>query len=255
VVLPKPVTVPASQLAWLLTAANLGEPHKVLAPEARWLPPADQEALRQRTDELLTLYGWRDHTGGLDREVAAALAVLCRPQVEHYGWIAHDGHSVGVLAGRIGREAVLAVRQRDSTVCVRSIHPNRLGAELVEQTPPVPAGRGISFTVSAAEVRSTGRDGGQRTTSGVGVRRASPEVRQARRLASLPSMGHGELSVARRDEWGRRQRARRPLRYADTSEGRFVVLFAAGSDQVQVEPAGRAELVRHLARMEGTLSG
>jgi hypothetical protein len=254
-VLPKPVTVPAAQLARLLTDANLGEPHKVIAPEARWLPPAGHEALRRQSAELLTAHGWRDRTGRLDREVGAALAVLCRPQVEYYGWITHTGRTVGVLAGRIGREAVLAVHQDDSTIWICSIHPSRLGEELVQQTPPVPAGRGTPFTVSAAEVRSTTPDGRQRTTSGVGMRRAGPEVRQAQRLARLPSTGHGELSVARRDEWGRRQRASRPLRYTDTSEGRFAVLFTAGDDQVRLEPAGRPELFRHLARREGTLAG
>lgn len=253
-VLPAPAKVPASLLAWLVADANLGELHKTLAPEARWLPPSGHDLLRRQGQELLTEQGWRDRGGKLEREVAGTLTVLCRPQVEYYGWIAHDGQTIGVLAGRIGREAVLAVHQPDSTVWVSSVNSTRLAERLVAQTPDVPAGRGGSFTVSAAEVRASGRDGRQRTPSGVGLRRAAPEVRRARQLAALPSTGHGELSVARRDGLGRRRRSPRPLRYTDTGEGRFTLSLLGDADQVRVEPAGRDDLVRQLTRMEQTLT-
>lgn len=252
--LPAPARVPASLLAWLVADADLGEPHKTLAPEAHWRAPAGHDALRRRTQELLTELGWRDRRGRLEREVAGSLAVLCRPRVEYYGWIAHDGRTIGVLAGKIAKEAILAVHQPDSTVWLTSIHASRLAERLVAQTPDVPAGRGRPFTVSAAEVRATRRDGRQRTPAGVGVRRATTEVRHARRLAALPATGHGQLSVARRDELGRRHRARNPLRYTDTSDGRFTLLFGGGEDQVRVEPAGRDDLVRHLTRMDQALS-
>ncbi|MGB3439326.1 MAG: ESX secretion-associated protein EspG [Actinophytocola sp.] len=246
--LPAPAHVPAALLAWLVADANLGELHKTLAPEARWLPPSGHVAMRRQSQELLTALGWRDRRGNLEREVATALAVLCRPRVEYYGWITHDGRTVGVLAGRTGGESLLAVRQADSTVRLSRIGANRLAERLVAQTPDVPAGSGTPFTVSAAEVRSTRPDGRLRTPAGAGVRRAGPEARRVRRLAALPVGGFGELSVATRDEWGRRRRAAQPLRYTDTSEGRFVLLPGAGDD-VRVAPASRDDLVRHLTRM------
>jgi EspG family len=254
VVLPEPAKVPASLLGWLVADANLGELHKALAPEARWLPSAGHDALRRQGQELLTELGWRDRRGKLDREVAGSLAVLCRPRVEFYGWIARDGDTIGVLAGAIGREAVLAVRQPDLAIWLTSVHSAKLAERLVAQTPDVPAGRGKPFTVSPTEVRATRGDGRQRTLVGVGVRRAAPEVQLARRLATLPTTGHGELSVARRDEVGRRRRARQPLRYTDTSDGRFAMLFTAGKDEVRVEPARRDDLVRHLNLMDQALS-
>lgn len=250
--LPAPVSVSTDLLAWLVADANLGELHKTLAPEARWLPPSDHDELRRRCQELLTELGWRDRHGRLEREVAGALTVLCRPRVEFYGWIAHDGQTIGVLAGRIGKEGVLAVHQPDTTVWLTSVNSTRLAERLVAQTPDVPPGRAKSFTVSAAEVRATRRDGRQVTPSGARVRQAAPEVRQARQLAALPSTGHGELSVARRDELGRRQRSPHPLRYSDTSGGRYILSFV--SDQIRVEPAGRDDLVRHLYRMEQKLN-
>jgi hypothetical protein len=249
VVLPAPARVPAAQLAWLVAEANLGELHKTLAPEARWLPPAGHDTMRREAQELLTALGWRDRLGHLEREVAASLAVLCRPRVEYYGWITHDGRTIGVLAGRTGKEALLAVHQADSTVWLSQTGANRLAERLVAQTPDVPAGSGTPFTVSASEVRATRPDGRRRTPTGAGVRRAGPEVRRTRRLVELPVGGFGELSVATRDEWGRRRRAAQPLRYTDTSEGRFALLPGAGDGEVRVTPAGRDDLVRHLTTM------
>jgi hypothetical protein len=236
-------------LAWLVTDADLGDLHKTLAPEARWLPPVGHDAMRQQTQQLLTTLGWRDRHGHLEREVAASLAVLCRPRVEYYGWITHDGRTTGVLAGRTGKEALLAVHQADSTVWLSQTGAPRLAERLVAQTPDVQAGSGAPFTVSASEVRSTRPDGRQRTPAGVGVRRPGPEVRRARRLVALPVSGYGELSVATRDEWGSRRRAAHPLRYTDTSEGRFALLPGVGDDQVRMVPAGRDDLVRHLTGM------
>jgi hypothetical protein len=253
VVLPAPAEVPAALLAWLVADANLGELHKTLTPEAQWLPPAGHDALRRQGQEMLTELGWRDRHGKLEREVTGSLAVLCRPSVEYYGWIAHDGHTIGVLAGKLGKEAILAVHRPDATIALTSINSTRLAVRLVAQTPDVPAGRGKSFTVSAAEVRATRRDGRLRTPSGVGVRRAGPEVGLAQRLAGLPSTGHGELCVAKRDALSRRHRVPRPLRYTDTSEGRFMMRFLEGEDLVQVVPAGQDDLVRYLAQMEQAL--
>lgn len=250
-VLSTPVTVPVALLAWVVADANLGELHKTVAPAARWLPPDGHDDQRRRGRDLLTELGWCDRHGRLDREVAGSLAVLCRPEVEYYGWIAHGGRTVGVVAARTGKEAVLAVEQGDGVVRLSSVGSGRLAERLVAQAPDIPAGRGRSFTVSAAEVRATRRDGRQRTASGVGLRPAGPDVRDAKRLATLPSTGHGELTVAKRDGAGRR-RAPRPLRYTDTTEGRFS-LTQLDDDQVRVAPAARDDLVHQLVRMDQAL--
>lgn len=246
--LPGPATLPATHLASLLLTANLGEPHKTLAPETRWLPPAELDSVRRETRDLATELGWHDRHGRLDREVAASLAVLCRPQVEFYGWIAHEGRTRGALAGRIGRDAVLAVRDPDETVRLRPIGHDRLPDRLVALTPDVPAGHGPPLVVSAAEVRATRPDGRTHTPAGVGIRRAPPDVRRAYQLATTPSTGHGELLVATSDVTGRR-RTPRALRYTDTTVGRFAVLTETDGDRVRLEPATRADLVRHLAKM------
>jgi hypothetical protein len=253
-VLSASAVVPAPLLAWLVTDTRLGELHKTLAAEPRWLSTGEHDAMRREAGDVLTAMGWRDGTGRLEREVAGSLAVLCRPEVEFYGWITHGEHTVGVLAGRIGKESVLAVRHPDSTVRLSSINSGRLAERLVAQLPDVRPGRGRPFTASASEVRAARRDGRLPTPGGAGMRRASQEVRLAQRLAALPTTGHGELSVARRDEWGRRRRAPHSLRYTDTSDGRFALLFPDGHDQVGVQPADRTWLVRQLYLMEDALS-
>lgn len=256
-VLPAPAKVPVDLLAWLVAEYRLGELHKTLLPEARWYPRTERDALRGRVRELLVVRGWRDRRGELEREVAASLTVLCRPAEEFYGWITRDGDTVGVLAGRIGRESVLAVSHPDGTVGLSTGNSSRLAARLVAQTPDVTAGPGRPFTVSPDEVLSANRGGRQRTPSGVTVRRASAEVRLARRLAALPVSGCGELSTARRDRWGRRHRAEEPLRYVDTADGRIATLVTtvSGRSLTRVEPASRDTMIRTLTHMHRSLPG
>ncbi|WP_291412906.1 ESX secretion-associated protein EspG [Actinophytocola sp.] len=255
--LQAPAKVPADLLAWLVAEYRLGELHKTLLPEAKWFPEAEHDVLRGQAQELLLVQGWRDRHGDLEREVVASLTVLCRPAEEFYGWIARDGDTIGVLAGRIGKETVLAVRHPDGTVWLNNINSTQMAARLVAQTPDVPAGTAKPFTVSPDEVRSTNRSGRQRTPSGVTVRRASAEARLAQRLAALPVSGYGELSTATRDQWGHRHRAEEPLRYADTTDGRVatVVTTVAGQSQVRVEPASRDSMIRILTRMHRSLPG
>ena len=135
--------------------------------------------------------------------------------------------------------------------CGTNINSTRLAARLVAQTPDVPASPGSPLAVSSNELRSTNRSGRQRTPAGVGVRRASVEVRRAQRIAGLPVSGYGELSTAKRDQWGHRYRAEQPLRYADTGAGRIAssVTTVDGQAQIRVEPANREHLIRILKEM------
>ncbi len=256
-VLPAPAKVPADLLAWLVAKYHLGELHKTLLPDAMWYPPAEHDALRGQVAELLLVQGWRDRHGELEREVAASLTVLCRPTDEYYGWIKRDGTTTGVLAGSIGKEAVLAIAHPDGTVWLNNINSTRLAARLVAQTPDVPASPDTPFAVSPDEVRSTNRSGRQRTPSGVTVRRANAAVRRAQRLAASPVTGYGELSTARRDQWGHRHRAEHPLRYADTTTGRIATLTDSTDGQllVRVQPASHDTMIHLLIQMHGSLPG
>lgn len=255
-VLQAPVKVPVDLLAWLVAEHQLGELHKTLVPEARWYPRAEHDLLRGQAQELLLVQGWRDRHGGLEREVAASLTVLCRPVEEFFGWITRNGATTGVLTGRIGKEAVLAVGYPDGMVWLRTIPSTRLATRLVAQTPDVPTSPVKPFTVSPHELRSTSRSGRQRTAAGVGVHRASPEVRRTQQLAAVPVNGFGELSTATRDAWGHRHQAEHPLHYRDTVDGRHTLIMTSDQSadtQVRIEPVTRDDLVRHLTDMHRSL--
>jgi hypothetical protein len=125
-----------------------------------------------------------------------------------------------VLAGAIGKEALLAVRQPDDTVRLTRIPSSRLAERLVAQTPDVPAAAGVPVVVARSELHAAGRV------------RGSAAVR---RLLALPTIGAGELYVGRCDD---------PISYVDTVGGR-VVVTALVPDAVRV---GAADLVAQLRR-------
>jgi hypothetical protein len=253
VVLPAPATIPARVLAWLVAEEGLGELHVTLAPVAPWRAPSVRNPWPDEAAERLTVLGWRDSAGRLEREVVASLTVLCRPVVEMFGWISHDGATIGVLAAKIGKDAVLAVRTPDGMVGLTSIPAGRLAERLVAQTPYIPAGPGKPLLVSPAEVRSVNRAGRQLTATGAIVRKASADARQVKQLLAKPRTGGGELWVAARDSAGRRHVIKQPLRYADIDNGRHLITMQ-GAAQVRLIPAGHTQLVTALNEAHRTLA-
>ncbi|MFL6141555.1 MAG: ESX secretion-associated protein EspG [Labedaea sp.] len=248
-VLPGPARLSVEALTWLLAGEGIGELHRVLAPAAVWQPADEVDAVRVAARAEITALGWFDRRQRLDVEVAASLAVLCRATTEFYGWINHDEATIGVLAGAIGGQALLAVRDTDRMWLKPTAWP-RLAAALVGQTAEVPAGRGQPVTVTQAEILGAVR--GQRLTeAAVQVTRASGAAQWVRRLVALPTTGSGELYAAVRDGMGR-HRISAPIPYADTSEGRYVTVRTGA--QVLVVPANRANLVARLTEAHRTLA-
>lgn len=252
-VLPGPARLSVVALDWLVTTQGIGELHQVLSPEAVWRPPAETDFLAASARTEIMPLGWFDDGARLDVEVVASLTVLCRADTEYFGWISHEGTIIGVLAAAIGGQALLAVRDGD-TVWLHDIGRNSLAEALVGQTADVPAGAGGGVTVVRAELLAT-HDGQRISEAGVGVRRASADVRYVQRLASSPATGGGELYVAVRDAVGRR-RLSGPLHYTDTSHGRFTIVTAPSPepDQVTVAPATRSDLVTRLRRCHESLA-
>lgn len=249
------MTLPVETLARLVVLEQLGELHVALKPMAVWRRRRDQEELDRSIRGELGAMGAIDERGRLDVELTASLAVLARPGVECYGWIDRGDRTVGVLAGAIGREAILAVRDGE-TVELSQIRPESLAEALVGQTAEVAAGRGdaVSFLQSEAVASIGGR---RETAAGVGTVPASREVRLAQRIAELPATGGGELSVAVRDGLGRRRVSEQALRYVDTVNGRWVNLMTplpGGDNRILVAPADRRDLVARLHQLRQALS-
>jgi hypothetical protein len=254
-VLEKPLKLHVEALARLVQMENLGDLHVTIKPQAVWRRKADQELLEVEVRKEFMQLGLLDNRGRVDVEVAASLAVLTRAGAEFYGWINAGDKTKGVLAGAIGREAILAVRD-GMMVTVTQIRPESLPMALVNQTPDVPPSRGEAVNVLRSEMLAT-VGGRQRTAAGVGMKPAPPEVRIVQQIIAQPTTGGGELYVAVRDRMGRRKPAAEPLRYADTENGRwlnFMTTTGDGDERILVAPATRNDLAARLQEMHRNLS-
>jgi hypothetical protein len=254
-VLEKPLKLHVEALARLVRMENLGELHVTLKPQAVWRRKSDQDLLEVESRKEFMRLGLLDNRGRVDVEVAASLAVLTRAGAEFYGWINEGDNTKGVLAGAIGREAVLAIRD-GATVTVSQIRPETLPIALVSQTPDVRPSRGEAVNVLRSEMLAT-VGGRQRTAAGVGMRPAPPEVRILQQIIAQPTTGGGELYVAVRDRMGRRKPVPDPLRYADTENGRWLnqtTTTRDGEQRILVAPATRSDLAARLQDMHRNLS-
>lgn len=249
-VLPAPAQLKARVLARI--TADLGDLHHTLAPTATWRPPGAPDPHDAETADALTRLGWRQRDGSLDREVAASLTVLCRPSVEFYGWLTHDGATTAVVAAAAGREAVLALRS-DSSVWLSSVPAKRLAERLVAQLPDAPSAGGNPISVALADLNATSRTGRVRDQGGVLARRADPAVRHVQWLMSLPVTGSGELYAAARDDDGTRHSHDEPVEYVDTSVGR-VLATKPDACHLRVGPGSHDDLVAELLRRSRRLA-
>jgi hypothetical protein len=255
-VLEKPLKLHMEALARLVRMENLGDLHITLKPLSVWRRKADEDRVETEARNEFQRLGLLDRRGRVEVEVAASLAVLCRAGAEFYGWINEGDNTKGVLAGAIGREAILAVRD-GATVTVTQIRPETLPNALVAQTPEVAPSRGEAVSVLRSDMLAT-IGGRQRTAAGVGMRPAPPEVRIVQQVIAQPTTGAGELYVAVRDRMGRRVPVRAPLRYADTPNGRWLNHMTPtgdGDERVLVAPASRSDLVARLQEMHRNLTG
>lgn len=253
--LEKPLKLHVEALVRLVRMENLGELHVTLKPQAVWRRKSDQDLLEVESRKEFMRLGLLDNRGRIDVEVAASLAVLTRAGAEFYGWINEGDNTKGVLAGAIGREAVLAIRD-GATVTVSQIRPETLPMALVSQTPDVRPSRGEAVNVLRSEMLAT-VGGRQRTAAGVGMRPAPPEVRILQQIIAQPTTGGGELYVAVRDRMGRRKPVQDPLRYADTENGRWLnqtTTTRDGEQRILVAPATRSDLAARLQDMHRQLS-
>ncbi len=240
--LPRPVRLPVDALATLLRHARIGELPEVLAPVAVWRHHDEAQAAQASAYEEAKRLGWLDSRGQLDVDVAAALSVLCRANVEYYGWVARQR---SILAAATGRKAILAIRD-GAEISLRKTKASKLAEALVEQLPDMHPGSGTPVSVSVDELRAATKK----------QKPARPDLRQVLQVMAQPSTGSGELWVAVRDSLGRRTEITHPLRYADTAWGRFLNLatVSSGGDLwLTVAPASPSDLVTRLRSLERAL--
>ncbi|NRN68095.1 hypothetical protein GC106_53360 [Kibdelosporangium sp. 4NS15] len=241
-------------LARLVRIEDIGTVPEVLLPSAGWQPRHEDHALdRQVRDECARL-NWLDHRGQLDVDVASALRVVCRATTEFYGWITAGQTTTGVLAGRLGRQALLAVR-RETSVSLCSIRSDNLATMVVAQTPDVPAGQGKPARVQRSDALAF--DGGRpRPHGGLTVKPVPPDVRRLIQVAMLPRTGGGEFHVAVRDSMGRRVSSVDNVSYVDTAAGRYATLTSTvdGDTELLLIPTDQRDLVARLHETHHSLT-
>ena len=253
--LAKPQTMPVHALATLIEMENFGELHNTIRPPVSWFPKMQRDEINAKVRAEFAREGLIDGKDRIDDEFADSLKVLCRAGAEFYGWINDGKATKGVLAAAIGREAVLAIRD-GASVTLSQIRPESLPEALVAQLPELRPGRGEAMSVLQSELSAASPDGRVSTEAGVGSRPAPAAVRVIAQIADLPTTGTGELYVAVRDRMGRRRVSEPPLRYSDTSNGRWLGhAVPTGDDaQVFVAPATPGRLVSRLQEMHRALT-
>lgn len=230
--------LPVNTLARLLRHERIGELPEVLAPAAVWQPRDEAETAQASAYEEAQRLGWLDRRRKLDIDVTMSLKVLCRANIEYYGWIGQRG----ILAAATGREAILAIKDSDE-ISLRQAKARKLPEALVGQLPEVDPGSGTPVSVRLTDLRAAAQQRKPGTTS----------IREVLKVMAQPSSGGGELWVAVRDSIGRRTEIAHPLRYVDTDWGRFLNLATVSSGGelwLTVAPATPSELVTRLRNLE-----
>ena len=241
----RPITVTIDALTQVMCMCDLGELHVTLAAGAVWVDPetdklADDNALRRFADLGMT------DRGGLRADLIDSLRVLARPDTEYYGWYTQHGITTAVLAASVGSDALLVLR-RGRDIQFQPADPRRLAEALVACLPPVPPSRGPSFNVAQSQARVALRSLADHGHSS--AQQCTGTGSELVRLWSTPSIGAGELHVARR----RRATQMRvttpyPVGYHDTANGRWwiQVVPGHGDNWIAAAPATVGLLINRL---------
>lgn len=255
--LPKPFSAPVDVLDRIVRMEKLCELNITLSPTPMYCPELLNNA---RNREAMAHFDKLGFVGrrGLDDEVTASLSALCRARTEYFGWHFGGGDDgrIGVFAGAIGRDAVLAIRT-NSTIELRPISADQLAEALVQALPYARPGRGQTVSIRKADLDAENGErsinGGFALTKSSGKLNAQLNV--VRQLRQLPSTAGGELHVGIRDNVGRHAESSYPLRYIDTSNGRWLSARTSSSGEpwLVFTPGSPQELAARLHDLRGTL--
>jgi hypothetical protein len=211
-VLSRPVTITVGSLADMLRVHEVGELPVAIAPDPVWYDAESDRAAADTAWGEFAEVGLVGRPGRLDGDALDTLHVLARPSVEYTAIVSRSGRQDSVVVAGLGDEAVIA-RRTGRAVTLTSAPYRALPDALMRRIPDRRAA-----PIDAVNVR-------------IGD---SPDSQTLAYLGSQRLLGQGELSVAVRNAYGRRQRGG-PVRYQDYGVGRVVVVVSGG--YLSVAPA------------------
>jgi hypothetical protein len=243
-VLSRPVTITVGALADMLRIHQIGELPVVIQPDPVWSDPVSDQETAEAAWREFTEVGLTDRPGRLSGGALDTLHVLVRPSLEYLAVVLGKDWQDGVVVAERGQEAVIAHRAGDE-VTLSSLRHASMPETLLRQIPDAKPAPIESVNVRVGDLAD--RDGDS-------FGGASPTARDARALAYLQRqrlVHQGELYVAMRDAYGRRQRSP-AIRFQDYRAGRVVVVFGGG--YLSVAPATKVLLRGRLRDIQGLRS-
>ena len=261
--LDRQVTLTSATLLSLIRRSG-AEPHTVLAEGHTWKSDEVLGEQHRRAQSELSRVGLQSRTG-TDRGLLATIDAIARPSLEYYAWIAggYDGKALNytLLAGVGGNGTAFVLgRNTDAeAVVLATVSPNEVLDMFVTQLPELPAGSGQQLSAPRSEVTGEGNGAGAgefELMRGDRPRRSNEPGEEINRILGLPRLGGGSLYVAGRNHAGTRQRARMPVNYVDTGEGRWLTEQAPGPGEplVVCTPATPQVFTNRLRNAQNSLT-
>lgn len=256
--------------AW--QAEGLSELHRALITQIDFDDDLVEEGdLRGLAD--LAQQGWSQ----LERAVLAqgrqihpdlgrSVRLIAEAGTEYYAFFNQgDGETRSALVVTSGDDALRVVLTPDKQFVLEPIRAEDGAQSLISALPEMQPGRGGTISLPADAMNGNSRRGNDFDGEGgdsllQASRPAGPNVAQTEQLKKLlheKRLGGGQLHVAGRDRFGKKQRCPAPLTYFDTETGRYVSVKLTGGDGtpwLTVQPADFRTMTGRLQQLTSTLS-
>ncbi|WP_410597963.1 ESX secretion-associated protein EspG [Amycolatopsis sp. lyj-23] len=217
-------------LSTLLTAmrnAGCGEPHPVLAPGIRYVPPSTRHRVDREAFEELSPFGFVQGDG-FTPEFEDVLHLIDRPARQFFGYARDTAEQIGVLVAAQGRRAV-AVVCRGGRVELGDVSPDTHPADaLVARLPRRPPAAIRPFSLPQADFQPQ-----HESDIFDDAPARSREAQELDALFQQPHYGVGQLYA---DD--------KTVSYLDLHEGRVGIALADG--YISVLPGEPHQLSRKL---------
>jgi hypothetical protein len=245
-VLSRPVTITVNALTTMLRIHDVGALPAAIQPDPIWRDPVPDRAAEAAWREFTEVH-LVGRTGRLNDNALDTLHMLARPSVQYIGVMLGNNYRDSVVVAARGDEAIVAYRAGDAVTLESCVRHQSLPETLLWQIPdarPAPI-QAVNLRVDDLTALRNGDPFGA----------ASPTAWDAGTLDYLKRkrlVGQGELYVAVRDAYGRRQISG-PIRYQDYRVGRVTVVI--DGSYLSVAPATKVLLRDRLRAAHRGLCG